>query len=300
MADIDIRRDVSLKPYTTMRCGGPAAFFAEPESADQVGEAFEFARRESLPVVLLGAGSNVLISDKGFDGLVIRIGKPMSRIDCKISDGSGVIDCEAGAMLASFGVTCVNNGLEGAEFCCGIPGAVGGAVFMNAGAYGRQMADIVKEVTYWQDGDIRKISGDEADFGYRKSIFTGMEDTVILGMKAEVPEGDITKIKEYADELRQKRINSQPLNHPSCGSTFKRPEGYFAGRLIEDAGLKGFSLDDSGARVSEKHAGFVVNVGGVASATDVYRLIRYVQDKVFSTSGVRLELEVKLIGDFDL
>lgn len=299
MADIDIRRDVLLKPYTTMKCGGPAAFFAEPDSPDQVGVAFEFARREGLPVVLIGAGSNVLISDKGFDGLVIKIGKNMSRIDLRVRDGVGEIDCEAGSMLASFGSTCVNNGLEGAEFCCGIPGAVGGAVFMNAGAYGRQMADIVKEVTFWQDGDIRKIRGDEVEFGYRKSIFSSMEDTVILGMKAEVPEGDITKIKEYADELRQKRINSQPLNHPSCGSTFKRPEGYFAGRLIEDSGLKGFSLDDSGARVSEKHAGFVVNVGGEATASDVYRLIRYVQDKVFADSGVRLELEVKLIGEFD-
>lgn len=299
MADIDIRRDVLLKPYTTMKCGGPAAFFAEPDSPDQVGEAFEFVRREGLPVVLIGAGSNVLISDKGFDGLVIKIGKNMSRIDLRVRDGVGEIDCEAGSMLASFGSTCVNNGLEGAEFCCGIPGAVGGAVFMNAGAYGRQMADIVKEVTFWQDGDIRKIRGDEAEFGYRKSIFSSKEDTVILGMKAEVPEGDITKIKEYADELRQKRINSQPLNHPSCGSTFKRPEGYFAGRLIEDSGLKGFSLDDSGARVSEKHAGFVVNVGGEATASDVYRLIRYVQDKVFADSGVRLELEVKLIGEFD-
>lgn len=300
MADIDIRRDVLLKPYTTMKCGGPAAFFAEPGSADELAEAFLFAEKEGLPAAILGAGSNVLISDKGFDGLVIRIGKNMSGIDVDMKDDRGIISCKAGSMLSAFGNACVNAALEGAEFCCGIPGSAGGAIYMNAGAYGRQMDDIVTEVTYWKEGDIRKISGDKAEFSYRKSIFSSMKDAVILGFTAEVPCGDIDKIRAYADELRQKRINSQPLNFPSCGSTFKRPKGYFAGRLIEDAGLKGFALDDSGAAVSAKHAGFVVNCDGKASASDVYRLICYIREKVFETSGVMLEPEVKFIGDFDL
>ncbi|MBP5654282.1 MAG: UDP-N-acetylmuramate dehydrogenase [Clostridiales bacterium] len=297
-ATLDIRRDVILKPYTTMKCGGPAVFFAEPDSADEVGEAFGFAAKEGIPVQVLGAGSNVLISDKGFDGLVIKIGRNMSAIDTVIRDGVGVISCQAGSTLASFGAECLKEGLAGAEFCCGIPGNVGGAVYMNAGAYGRQMEDIVTEVTYWKDGDIKTVKGSDAGFGYRTSIFENMEDAVILGMTCEVPEGDKEQIKAYAEELRQKRVNSQPLNLPSAGSTFKRPEGYYAGKLIEDAGLKGFGLDDSGAMVSEKHAGFVVNSKGSASASDVYRLIRYIQDKVFETSGVRLEPEVRLIGDF--
>ena len=300
MADIDIRRDVLLKPYTTMKCGGPAAFFAEPGNAEELAEAFLFAQKEGLPAVILGAGSNVLISDKGFEGLVIRIGKNMSGIEVDMKEDGGIIRCQAGNMLSNFGNTCVSSGLEGAEFCCGIPGSAGGAVYMNAGAYGRQMEDIVTEVSYWQDGDIRKIKGDQAQFAYRKSIFSGMKDAVILGFTAEVPAGDKDRIKAYADELRQKRINSQPLNHPSCGSTFKRPEGYYAGRLIEDAGLKGFALDGSGACVSEKHAGFVVNINGTASASDVYRLILYVQEKVLENSGVTLEPEVKFIGDFSL
>ena len=189
-AILDIRRDVILKPYTTMKCGGPAAFFCEPDSADAVGEAFGFAAKEGLPVQVLGAGSNVLVSDKGFEGLIIKIGRNMSAIDTVIKDGIGVITCRAGATLASFGATCLTEGLAGAEFCCGIPGAVGGAVYMNAGAYGRQMADIVTEVTYWEDGDIKTVKGNEAGFGYRTSIFEEMKDAVILGMTAEVPKGD--------------------------------------------------------------------------------------------------------------
>ena len=295
---LDIRRNVVLKPYTTMKCGGPAMFFAEPDSADSVGEAFGFAAREGLPVLVLGAGSNVLISDKGYEGLVIRIGRGMSAIRTSISDGIGIIECQAGATLASFGAACLNEGLEGAEFCCGIPGAVGGAVYMNAGAYGRQMDDIVTGVAYWKDGDIRTMSREDLGFGYRTSVFGSMKDTVILGMTAEVPVGDKDKIKAYVEELREKRVNSQPLNLPSAGSTFKRPEGYYAGRLIEDSGLKGFALDDSGAMVSAKHAGFVVNSNGEAKASDIYRLICYIQQKVYDDSGVRLECEVRLIGDF--
>ncbi len=295
---LDIKRDVILKPYTTMKCGGPARFFAEPDSEDSVGEAFSFAKKEGLPVLVLGAGSNVLISDKGFDGLVIRIGRNMSSIRTEVSEGVGIIECQAGATLASFGAACVKEGLEGAEFCCGIPGAVGGAVYMNAGAYGRQMDDIVTGVTYWKDGDIRTLSREDLGFGYRTSVFESMEDTVILGMTARVPCGDKDKIKAYVEELRDKRVNSQPLNLPSAGSTFKRPEGHYAGRLIEDSGLKGFALDGSGAMVSSKHAGFVVNSNGNARASDVYRLIRYIQQKVYEDSGVRLECEVRLIGDF--
>ena len=295
-----IEENVILKQFTTFKCGGPARYFAEPESTKDLIELFGYARDNDLKVLILGLGSNMLISDKGFDGLVIRIGKKMGDITVEDDGEYKIVTASAGCSLALFGSRCASEGLEGAEFCCGIPGTIGGAVFMNAGAYGREIKDIAVEVTYLLDNEVHTVNSYDCDFGYRKSIFEQMDkegrQPVILSLKARLKKGDMEKIRSYVTELKEKRCASQPIDVPSAGSTFKRPEGHYAGALIEGSGLKGFALDDSGAQVSPKHAGFVVNNGGKASAADVMRLIRYIQDKVYKDSGVRLETEVRLIG----
>ena len=301
MSEISVKENVCLAPYSTFRTGGPARYFAEPSGEDELKAAFGFAQEKDLDVFILGNGSNCLISDSGFDGLVIRIGKLMGGISSVTGeDGMTYVTAGAGCLLSRFGNYCADMGLEGAEFACGIPGTVGGAVFMNAGAYGREIRDIAVSVRYLENNEIRELPASECGFAYRTSIFDRKqgegECPVILSMKAALKPGDKEKILAYCDELKQKRTASQPLDVPSAGSTFKRPEGYFAAKLIEDSGLKGFALDGSGAQVSPKHAGFVVNNGGRASAEDILRLIDYVSDKVYKDSGVRLEKEVRLIG----
>lgn len=301
MSEISVKENVCLAPYSTFRTGGPARYFAEPSGEDELKAAFGFAQEKDLDVFILGNGSNCLISDSGFDGMVIRIGKLMGEISSVTGeDGMTYVTAGAGCLLSRFGNYCADMGLEGAEFACGIPGTVGGAVFMNAGAYGREIRDIAVSVRYLENNEIRELPASECGFAYRTSIFDRKqgegECPVILSMKAALKPGDKEKILAYCDELKQKRTASQPLDVPSAGSTFKRPEGYFAAKLIEDSGLKGFALDGSGAQVSPKHAGFVVNNGGRASAEDILRLIDYVSDKVYKDSGVRLEKEVRLIG----
>ncbi|MBR1906365.1 MAG: UDP-N-acetylmuramate dehydrogenase [Clostridiales bacterium] len=303
MSELKISENICLAPYSTFRTGGPARFFAEPSNEEELKEAYRFAGEKNLDIFILGNGSNCLISDKGFDGLVIRIGKLMGDISSEEGDdGITYVTAGAGCLLSKFGNYCADLGLEGAEFACGIPGTVGGAVFMNAGAYGREIKDIAVSVRYLEDGEVKEIPAGECGFSYRTSIFdrkqANGEKPVILSMKAALKTGDREKIASYVAELRQKRTASQPLDVPSAGSTFKRPEGYFAAKLIEDSGLKGFALDDSGAQVSPKHAGFVVNNNGSASAEDILRLIDYISDKVYEDSGVRLEKEVRLIGEF--
>ena len=303
MSEISILENVRLAPYSTFRTGGPARFFTEPSCEDGLLAAFRFAEEKGLNVLILGNGSNCLISDKGFDGLVIRIGKLMGEIASETgNDGLTYVTAGAGCLLSRFGNYCADQGLEGAEFACGIPGTVGGAVFMNAGAYGREIKDIAVSVRYLENNEIKEIKASECGFGYRTSIFAKKsengETPVILSLKAALPKGDKDKILAYCAELKQKRTTSQPLDVPSAGSTFKRPEGYFAAKLIEDSGLKGFALDDSGAQVSPKHAGFIVNNNGTATAADVLKLISFVSDKVYKDTGVRLEREVRLVGDF--
>lgn len=299
----DIRENVSLKNLTTFRCGGQARYFVEPASESDIIDSLNFARDNNLEVLILGLGSNMLISDKGFDGLVIRIGKNLNEITWEDMGDYVIVEAMAGASLASFGNKCTELGLEGAEFSCGIPGTVGGGVFMNAGAYGGEMKDLAISARYIDDGEVREISGENLNFGYRQSVFEQMQkagkNPVIVSFKAKIKKAsDPEEVRAKVQLLREKRTSSQPLDVPSAGSTFKRPEGYFAGKLIEDAGLKGFKLDESGAQVSPKHSGFVVNNGGTATASDVYKLICYVSDTVFEKDGVRLEPEVRLIGDF--
>ena len=293
-----IRRDVELKPLTTMKTGGPASYFAEPGSEDEILELLKFAEDKGLEVFILGNGSNVIADDNGYKGLIIKLGSNMSDIKAEPDpedDGYMLITAEAGCLLSKFGNTAAGAGLEGAEFSCGIPGSVGGAVFMNAGAYGRDISDIAVSVRYIEDGEVKTIQVNKEMFGYRTSYFAH-EGRIVTGFTARLKKGDPEAINALVKELRDKRTSSQPLTVPSCGSTFKRPEGYFAGKLIQDSGLKGFSLDDSGAQVSPKHAGFVVNNGGTAGSADIRRLIKYIQDKVYEDSGVKLMCEVRFLG----
>ncbi|MCR4557176.1 MAG: UDP-N-acetylmuramate dehydrogenase [Saccharofermentans sp.] len=303
MADIIPLENVPLAGYSTFRCGGPARFFAEPSNGDEVASLFRWADEKGLDVFVLGNGSNCLISDDGFEGLVIRIARNMSELSsAEMNGGSVKVTAGAGLPFARFGNYCAELSLTGAEFACGIPGSCGGAVFMNAGAYGGETKDFVSRVNYWDGKDICYIDGDQCGFGYRTSLFEKLnaegKTAVILGFEAVLPKGSKEEITGLVDDLRIRRTASQPLDVPSAGSTFKRPEGYFAAKLIEEAGLKGFALDDSGAQVSPKHAGFIVNNGGKAKASDVLRLIDYVVEKVFVNSGVRLEKEVRLVGNF--
>ena len=293
-----VRYNVSMKKYSTFKAGGTVKYFAEPANEDELMQLLYTARGNDIEVVILGNGSNVLFSDDGFDGLVIKIGKGFSEIKTITKDDKElVIEAGAGALLSAFGNFIANESYAGAEFCCGIPGSVGGAVFMNAGAYGREMKDIVTEITYVDPKtlNIKTIPNEECDFGYRRSVFE-KEGYIVLKAQAKLERGDLSTILNYVNELKNKRTASQPLELPSAGSTFKRPEGHYAGALIEEAGLKGFAIDHSGAQVSAKHAGFIVNVGGNATATDIKRLIDFVIDKVYERCGVRLEPEVRLIG----
>lgn len=297
-----IKSKVELKPLTTMKTGGPAKFLAEPSTSCEILMCLDYAKENNLEVFILGAGSNIIVDDDGFDGLVIRLNKEFSNIAVydDSDDSYKCISAQGGCPLSKLGNEAADIGLEGAEFACGIPGTVGGAVFMNAGAYGREIKDIATTIEYIEDGQLKTINSEDARFGYRTSIFKELADKgkniVITNLTVRLHKGNRDKVMAYVKELREKRVASQPLTVPSAGSTFKRPEGYFAGKLIEDSGLRGFSLDDSGAQVSPKHCGFVVNNGGTCGSRDLKKLINYIQDKVYEDSGVRLECEVRFIG----
>ena len=299
---MNITSNVSLKPYTTFRSGGNARFFAEPETEREVEELLDYAAAEGIKTFVLGQGSNILVSDQGFDGLVIKIGRTLGAVEVNATATGAIIRAGAGAPLSLLGSTAVKEGLKGAEFCCGIPGSVGGGVFMNAGAYGGSIADIARKVRYYDGKGIITLDVSECEFGYRRSLFARRENeglqTVILSLECELERGNKEEILAYTEELKAKRVASQPLDVPSAGSTFKRPEGYFAGKLIEDSGLRGFCLDDSGAQVSPKHCGFIVNNKGTATSSDILKLIDYVIETVYAKQGVRLEREVRLVGDF--
>lgn len=285
--------DEPMSAHTTFRAGGHAAVYAEP-TGDELAALLSFVTTESLPYFVLGNGSNVLFSDAGYDGIVIGIGKRMAHIR---SEG-GVISAGAGALLSSLAAEALRAGLSGLEFASGIPGSVGGGVFMNAGAYGGELKDVIRRVTALTPaGTVKTYSANELNLSYRHSIFSDTAaGEIVLSAEFLLQPGDPEKIRTAMQELNARRREKQPLEYPSAGSTFKRPEGYFAGKLIQDAGLMGFSV--GGAAVSTKHAGFVVNTDH-ATASDIYAVIKGVQEKVLESSGVRLEPEVRLIGEFD-
>lgn len=287
----NVYKNEPMRKHTTFRIGGPADFYLCPHSAKEIQKAVAICREEELPYFILGNGSNLLVSDQGYRGVVIQLWKNVSDIlveGCRIR-------AKAGASLAKIAGEALEEGLTGVEFAAGIPGTLGGAVVMNAGAYGGEMKDILQEALVMDEqGEIFTLKKEELHLGYRTSIIKE-KGYIVLAAALELKPGDRKEIKEKMDELKQRRVEKQPLDMPSAGSTFKRPEGYFAGKLIMDAGLRGFSV--GGAQISEKHCGFVVNTGK-ATANDVLTLIREVQKRVRDKFGVELETEVKFLGEF--
>jgi len=280
-----------MKKHTTFHIGGNADYFVMPNKASEVAEVVKLCKEEGIPYYVLGNGSNLLVSDKGYRGVIIQIYKEMNDIRVE----GTIVTAQAGALLSKIGSVALADSLTGFEFAAGIPGTVGGAVVMNAGAYGGEMKDILLSVTVLTpDGAVLTLYNKELELGYRTSIIA-KKDYIVLEAKYKLERGEKDVIREKMDELKVKRVTKQPLEMPSAGSTFKRPEGYFAGKLIQDAGLRGFQV--GGAQVSEKHCGFVVNTGD-ATAADVMSLIEQVAEKVKQEFGVQLEPEVKTLGEF--
>lgn len=285
---VKIQEPMSL--HTTFKIGGPADYLVLPASAQEVADVLAVARQYQLPITVLGNGSNVLVLDKGVRGMVVKISDDMASLK---HDGT-VITAGAGALLADVSRFAADVQLTGMEFAIGIPGSIGGAVFMNAGAYEGEMRHVVQAVTgVCADGSIKRFSHDEIAFGYRHSVFQD-NHCIICEVELGLQQGDPQVIAHKMVDLTDKRESKQPLELPSAGSTFKRPPGHFAGTLIEQTGLKGFRF--GGAQVSEKHAGFVVNAGG-ATASDVLKLIKEVQRRVHDKFGVLLHPEVRIIGE---
>ena len=279
-----------MKKHTTFRVGGPADVLVQPDET-ALAAILALCRQYHVSYSFFGNGSNLLVGDKGIRGVVIEMTDPMGNIEV---DGTK-ITAQAGTMLSKIANTAASNGLGGMEFAAGIPGSVGGAVVMNAGAYGREMKDIIEKVYVLdENGAQLELDRDALDLGYRHSCIPEKKYIVTKVVLELVPRNE-AEIRSEMKELNEKRAEKQPLQYPSAGSTFKRPEGYFAGKLIMDAGLRGYQV--GGAQVSEKHCGFVINKGD-ATAADICQLMRDVSDKVQAQFGVVLEPEVKMIGEF--
>lgn len=286
VGETNVRFAEPMKAHTTFKIGGNADIFLTPSLKD-FPEVIRVLAREQIPYQMIGNGSNLLVSDNGIDGAVIS-----TRAWDDIAVDGDRMQVQAGALLSRVANTALENELTGLEFAAGIPGSFGGAVFMNAGAYGGEMKDVITSVSVWHNREIKEIAGAECRFGYRNSVFQ-RDGYVILNATVQLKKGNKTQIADTMKDLSARRRAKQPLELPSAGSTFKRPEGYYAGALIEQAGLKGFQI--GGAAVSEKHSGFIVNRGG-ATAQDVLRLVEAVKEKVLETSGVLLQEEIRMIG----
>ena len=279
-----------MTKHTSFHIGGPAELMAQPQSEAELQSLLLKAAEAAVPVTLVGNGSNLLVRDKGIRGLVIKLGSMLRDIK-----GSGnVLTFGSGVSLAQASKKAAELGLSGMEFAVGIPGSIGGAVYMNAGAYDGEMSKVVKSVRVMDAaGEVSELSAGELDFGYRHSALQG-SGKIVTSVTVELAAGDKQAIAEKMADFSNRRITKQPLELPSAGSMFKRPPGYFAGTLIDQTGLKGYTV--GGAQVSTKHAGFVVNIGG-ATAADVLQLISDVQAKVFAAHGVHLEPEVLVLGE---
>lgn len=287
----NVRRQEPMSLHTTFRIGGPADLFVTPGSIQAVADSIRICKETQTPYAVIGNGSNLLVSDTGYRGVIIQIGRNLNQVSVNGEE----IRTQAGAMLSVIAKTALSESLTGFEFASGIPGTLGGAAVMNAGAYGGEMKDVLTEVTVLtREGEIRTVPAEKLEMGYRTSL-AAKNGWIILEAVLKFQKGDAEAIRGRMEELKMQRVTKQPLDLPSAGSTFKRPEGYFAGKLIMDAGLRGFTV--GGAQISEKHCGFVVNKGG-ATAEDVRNLICAVQKKVQEEAGVKLEPEVKFLGEF--
>lgn len=280
-----------MSRHTTFRVGGAADYFVSVKTEEEIWKVLTLCKEEGIPFFVLGNGSNLLVGDGGYRGVIVQICKEMNAITV---DGDR-LRVQAGALLSKIGNVALDAGLTGFEFGAGIPGTLGGAVYMNAGAYGGEMKDVIESVTVLNpQGKRMVLRKEELELGYRTSK-VAKEGYVVLEAVLKLQPGDPEEIREKMAQLREQRVTKQPLEFPSAGSTFKRPTGYFAGKLIQDAGLAGLTV--GGAQVSEKHCGFVINRGG-ATAAEIMELVRQVQQKVKETFGVELELEVRRLGEF--
>lgn len=286
-----IKPEEPMKNHVTFRVGGPADFFVTPKNYEELSGVLKCCAKYEMPCYIMGNGSNLLVSDQGYRGVVIQLFRQLNDIQCE----GNVIRAQAGALLSAVANRALEEKLTGFEFAAGIPGTLGGACVMNAGAYGGEMKDVLKSVTVLtREGKRITLQKNELELGYRTSIIA-KKDYIVLEAEIELKAGDAEEIKAVMDDLKERRTTKQPLEYPSAGSTFKRPEGYFAGKLIQESGLQGFQV--GGAQVSEKHCGFVINKDQ-ATAADIAELIRQVQDRVEEKFGVRLETEVKRLGEF--
>ena len=290
--DISFFENVPMSRYTSFKAGGNAAILAEAQDTDRLKTILALTAKEKVPHILLGNGSNTLFKDGGYEGVVIKLSQAFAGVS--VAEDGVTVTAGAAVLLSALAKTLMSKGLTGFEFAGGIPGSLGGALFMNAGAYGGEMKQVVKSVrAVSPDGAEEKVfSSDEMEFGYRHSA---LEENGYIAVEAvlSLEKGDVEEIAARMKELAAKRNSKQPVNYPSAGSTFKRPEGHFAGKLIEDAGLKGVAV--GGAQVSTLHSGFIINKGD-ATATDIIQLIALVQNRVFDEFGVMLKPEVRIIG----
>ncbi|GAA0067126.1 MAG: UDP-N-acetylmuramate dehydrogenase [Clostridium perfringens] len=284
----DITVDSPMSEHIYFRVGGPADILVTPVNEEQVVNTLKLCREYNVPYFILGNGSNILVKDGGISGVVIKFNKLN-----KITTEGNCVTAQSGALLKDVSKAALENNLRGFEFACGIPGSIGGAVFMNAGAYDGEMAHVIKSARVIDENcNIKNLTKEELELGYRSSIVM-KKGYVVIEATVELESGEYASIKDKIDDLTNRRESKQPLEYPSAGSTFKRPEGYFAGKLIQDSGLKGFSI--GGAAVSEKHSGFVINKGG-ATAKDVLDVIAHVQKTVKEHFDVELHTEVRIIG----
>jgi UDP-N-acetylmuramate dehydrogenase len=291
VADGEVKTNVMLAPYTSYRIGGPSAVWAAPESEAGIAAILKIVRQTGIPLFILGRGSNLLVSDHGWPGLTLYLGANISKMTFEGLEAEAM----AGTELMALVTAAVNKGLAGVELLAGIPGGVGGALRMNAGAFGQEIESAALAVSvFFFDGTPFHALRREIDFDYRR--VPGLERIVITRGRFRFKKAQISVLKARVHEILDLRVSKQPLDHPSCGSIFKRPPGYYAGALIEETGLKRERI--GGAMVSEKHAGFILNVDN-ARAADVYALIRRIENKVLERFGVQLEREVKLIGEFE-
>lgn len=286
-----VRYDEPLKNHTTFKIGGNCIALIEPREVSDIVETIKICRENSIKFFVIGNGSNLLVPDEGYNGVIIKLKSEFSTIQV---EGEYLI-VNSGAKLSEVYTVAYENSLTGFEFASGIPGTIGGAIYMNAGAYGGEMKDIVKSVQVLDldNFELRELKNEELEFSYRKSIIQ-RKNYIVTTIKLKLQKGNKEEINAVYEDLRERRNSKQPLNFGSAGSTFKRPEGHFASKLIEDAGLKGYHIND--AWVSEKHSGFIVNKGN-ASFKEVMELIEYVQKVVFEKFGVKLETEVRILKD---
>ncbi len=285
-----IKFNEPMKNHTTVKVGGPCDVMVFPNSISEIQNLISYVKSCNIKYYVIGCGSNLLVPDEGINALIIKITNKFADI---IVDGER-ITAYAGASMPLVAIRARNEGLSGFEFACGIPGSIGGGVRMNAGAYGSEIANIVESIKYLDDNnEIKEIGAREANFSYRHSIFADNPNYIILSATFKLQKGNINEISAKMKENAMARSTKQPLEYPNFGSTFKRPEGYFVGKLVQDAGLRGYKI--GGAQVSEKHTGFIVNVDN-ATCNDILNLIKYIQDEVYKKFNVHLEPEVVFIG----